>query len=144
VAVQLGSFKSTTVACIDPFDTFTTSSSSLTFNVSKTQFEKNNALFPQFCTLSRCQMISGYMAVLFTSIARKPFLAPTLDNADPLFALVIHQVSICTILRWRIKTQLVAVYNQATCCVLLIIVHRVEYARLKSSTILLCFLQVKS
>jgi len=29
------------------------------------------------------------MAALFISIDRMPFLAPTLDNADPLFALVI-------------------------------------------------------
>jgi len=29
------------------------------------------------------------MAVLFISIDRMPFLAPTLDDADPLFALVI-------------------------------------------------------
>jgi len=34
-------------------------------------------------------MTSGYMAVLFISIDRMPFLAPTVDNADPLFALVI-------------------------------------------------------
>jgi len=30
------------------------------------------------------------MAVLFISIDRMPFLVPTLDNADPLFALVIQ------------------------------------------------------
>jgi len=29
------------------------------------------------------------MAVLFILISRLPFLAPTLDNADPLFTLVI-------------------------------------------------------
>jgi len=29
------------------------------------------------------------MAGLFISIERMPFMAPTLDNADPLFALVI-------------------------------------------------------
>jgi len=34
-------------------------------------------------------MTSGYMAVLFIVIGRMPFLAPTLDNADPLVALVI-------------------------------------------------------
>jgi len=39
-------------------------------------------------------MTSGYIAVLFISIGRMPFLAPTLDNTDPLFALVVHQVSI--------------------------------------------------
>jgi len=32
---------------------------------------------------------SGYMAVLFIYIDRMLFMAPTLDNADPLFALVI-------------------------------------------------------
>jgi len=35
------------------------------------------------------QTTSGYMAVLFISIHRMPFLAPALDNVDPLFALVI-------------------------------------------------------
>jgi len=34
-------------------------------------------------------MESGYLAVLFISIGRMPFLSPTLDNANPLFALVI-------------------------------------------------------
>jgi len=34
-------------------------------------------------------MKSGDMAVLFISIGGMPFLAPTLDNADPLFGLVI-------------------------------------------------------
>jgi len=34
-------------------------------------------------------MTSGYVTVLFISICRIPFLAKTLDNADPLFALVI-------------------------------------------------------
>jgi len=33
-------------------------------------------------------MSSGYMAVLFISIGRKHFLAPTLDYAHPLFTLV--------------------------------------------------------
>jgi len=38
-------------------------------------------------------MTSGYfksyfMAVMFTFIGRMPLLAPTLDNADPYFALV--------------------------------------------------------
>jgi len=32
---------------------------------------------------------SGYMTQLFISIGQMPFLAPMLDNADPLFALVI-------------------------------------------------------
>jgi len=35
------------------------------------------------------KIISGYMAVLFMYIGLRPFLVPTLDNADPLFALVI-------------------------------------------------------
>jgi len=35
------------------------------------------------------KMTSGYMAVLLISIGQMPFLTPTLDNADPLFALVI-------------------------------------------------------
>jgi len=34
-------------------------------------------------------MESSYLAVLFISIGRMPFLSPTLDNANPLFALVI-------------------------------------------------------
>jgi len=34
------------------------------------------------------KMTSVYVIVLFISIGRMPFLAPTLDNADPLFALV--------------------------------------------------------
>jgi len=34
-------------------------------------------------------MTSGYVAVLFISIGRMPFLPPTVDIADPLFALVI-------------------------------------------------------
>jgi len=35
------------------------------------------------------KMTSSHLTVLFISIGRMPFLAPTLDNADPLFALVI-------------------------------------------------------
>jgi len=34
---------------------------------------------------------SGYMAVLFISMDRMPFLVPTFDDADPLFALGITQ-----------------------------------------------------
>jgi len=34
-------------------------------------------------------MTSGYMAVVFISIDLMPLFAPTLGNADPLFALVI-------------------------------------------------------
>jgi len=33
-------------------------------------------------------LISGYIATLFISIDRMPFLALTLDKVDPLFALV--------------------------------------------------------
>jgi len=36
-------------------------------------------------------MTSGYMPVLFISIRQMPFLAPTHDNVDLLFALVITQ-----------------------------------------------------
>jgi len=32
----------------------------------------------------------------FFSIGRMPFMAPTLNDADTLFAVVKHQVSICT------------------------------------------------
>jgi len=34
-------------------------------------------------------MTSGYIAALFISIDRMPFLVPSLDSADPLFALLI-------------------------------------------------------
>jgi len=34
-------------------------------------------------------MTSGYTAVLFIFIGQMPLLAPILDNADPLFALLI-------------------------------------------------------
>jgi len=34
-------------------------------------------------------MISGYMAVLFNSIGLMPFLASPLDNAHPLFVVII-------------------------------------------------------
>jgi len=34
-------------------------------------------------------MTSGYMTILLISIGRRPLLAPTLENADPLFTLVI-------------------------------------------------------
>jgi len=69
------------------------SSSSLKFNITRIQSEKVNALFraPRQCwTVSRCQTTSGYIAVLFIFIGRMPFLTPTLDNTDPLFALVIN------------------------------------------------------
>jgi len=42
----------------------------------------------QFWMARRCQLTSGYIAVLFISIGRMPFLAPTLDYADLLFALL--------------------------------------------------------
>jgi len=59
---------------------------------------------------------SGNVAVLFFArkvirpifIGQMPFLAPTLDNDDPIFVLVIAPVFIWTTYRWRIKTQLVA------------------------------------
>jgi len=59
------------------------------------QSEKYNALFItllQCLTIPICQTTSGYMALLFISIGRMPFLALTLDNADPLFVLVITPV----------------------------------------------------
>jgi len=37
----------------------------------------------------RCQTTSGFMAVVFISIGRMPFLAPSLDIAGQLFTLVI-------------------------------------------------------
>jgi len=40
-------------------------------------------------TLYACCHFDVAMAILFISIGRMPFLAPTIDNADPLFALVI-------------------------------------------------------
>jgi len=65
------------------------------------QSEKHNALFTalrQCRTVPNCQKTSGYMELLFISIDRMPFLVPTLDNADPLFALVLkhHVVQIKT------------------------------------------------
>jgi len=35
------------------------------------------------------EISSGFVAVLFIFIDRMPFLTPTFDNADPLFALLI-------------------------------------------------------
>jgi len=60
--------------------------------VTRRQFEKGYTLFTalrQCWTVPRCQTTSGYMTVLFTSIGRTGFEAPTLDNVDLLFALVI-------------------------------------------------------
>jgi len=42
-------------------------------------------------TVPSCQMTFGYMAISLIFIGWMPFLAPTIDNADPLFALVITQ-----------------------------------------------------
>jgi len=39
--------------------------------------------------VASCQNDICYMTVLFISIGRMPFLAPSLDDADLLFALVI-------------------------------------------------------
>jgi len=49
---------------------------------------------------SKMSMGISHMAVLFIYIGRMPFLTPTLDNAEPLFALVLipgfflHQVEV--------------------------------------------------
>jgi len=58
--------------------------------------------------LPKCQMTSGYMAVLYISIDRIPFLAPTLDIADRLFAQVITTGFYLHHVGWQIKTQLEA------------------------------------
>jgi len=60
----------------------TSSSSSLTFKVTKMQSARDNILFTvlrQCWTVPRCQMTFGFTAVLFISIDRMP---ETLDNAD--------------------------------------------------------------
>jgi len=70
------------------------SSSTLTFNVTRMPSVQNHALFTalrQCCTVSSCKTTSGYMAVLFICTGLMPFLASTLDNADPLLAMVITQ-----------------------------------------------------
>jgi len=62
-------------------------------------------------------MTSGFLAILFMSIGRMPFLAQTLDIAYLLFALVIkpgfylHHVEVAD---QDALTQLVAVYYQTT------------------------------
>jgi len=61
--------------------------SSLTFSVTRTQSAKDYTLFTALRQCWRCQTTSGYMTVLFISI--DPLSGPTLDNADPLFVLVI-------------------------------------------------------
>jgi len=69
-------------------------SSSLTFNVTRTQSVKNKNSLPHRGSVERfpvVKMTSGYMPVLFISIGLMPFLVPTtLDNADLLFILVKH------------------------------------------------------
>jgi len=56
---------------------------------------------------------AGYMAVLFISIGRMPFMTPTLDNADPLFVFVMTPgFYLHTRYKRQSKTNLVAVYKQ--------------------------------
>jgi len=66
--------------------------SSSTFNVTRTQFEKDKALYTALRPVPRYQTTSTYMMVFFNSIGRMLFEAPTIDNADPLFALMITPV----------------------------------------------------
>jgi len=42
----------------------------------------------QYWKFHKGQTASGYMSVVFISIDPRPFMALTLDNADPLFGLV--------------------------------------------------------
>jgi len=58
-------------------------------------------------------MTTGFMSVFFISIGRMPFLASTLDNADPLLDLVITSgYNLLHVEGWADgKTQLVAVYE---------------------------------
>jgi len=65
----------------------------LTFNVARMQSTRDNVC--PLRTVFICQTTSSYMAVLFISIDRMPFLVPSLDNADPLFALVINTRLLC-------------------------------------------------
>jgi len=69
--------------------------------------------------LSKRQLVIWLFCFIF--LVSMPLLAPTLDNADPLFALVIiprfcssdNTSYLCAPqLRWRVKTQLGAVYMQ--------------------------------
>jgi len=67
-------------------------SSSLTCNVTRTQSATDIIFFTalrQYWLVPRCQSTPGCMAALFISIGRMPFLAPTLDNANPLVSVVI-------------------------------------------------------
>jgi len=68
--------------------------SSLMFSVTSRECnsQETHTLFTalrQFWTVPSCQTTSGFMAVLFIFIVRMPLLVPTLDNSDPLCALVI-------------------------------------------------------
>jgi len=68
------------------------SSSSLSFNATTTHSTKEKTLFntlKQCWTVSRCQTSAGNMVVLLIFIDWMPFLAPTLENADPLFNMMI-------------------------------------------------------
>jgi len=56
-------------------------------------------------------MTSGYVEVSFVYIGWMPFLATTLDIADPLFALGITPWFLSAPRRGAIKTQLAAVYS---------------------------------
>jgi len=65
----------------------------------------------------RLKKTSGYMAVLPVFIGWMPFLAPTLDNADPLFALVITPVfhlHLVEVVADQVLDGSLAVYNQTT------------------------------
>jgi len=56
------------------------------------QSKKNHTLYTalrQCWTVPRLKKTSGYGAILFILIVQISFLAPTLDNTDPFFALVI-------------------------------------------------------
>jgi len=65
------------------------------FRVTRTKFEKDNTAsggsigyrLRQCWTVPRSQTTFGYLAVWFIFIRRMPFLVPTLDITDPLFAL---------------------------------------------------------
>jgi len=65
--------------------------SSFTFNVTRIQSVKD-PFYQTEAVLDDAQLsktTSGYMTVIFNIIDRMPCLAPTLDNDDTLFALVI-------------------------------------------------------
>jgi len=74
-----------------PYLTLKLSSSSLTFNVTRTQSAKNHTLFTvhrQFGCSTVVKTSSGFMEVMFISIGWMRFLAPSLENAVLLFVLV--------------------------------------------------------